>query len=86
MSYDNLVGTRARNWGQREFQVPALRDAGVSVSKINLSPSNLHLQVSEEMLHSAFPDGIPGEGVLQGGLVDLTEDEEVKTEVKKEEE
>ena len=38
------------------------------------------------MLHSAFPDGIPGEGVLQGGLVDLTEDEEVKTEVKKEEE
>ena len=30
VSYDDLVGTRARHWGQREFQVPRLREAGVS--------------------------------------------------------
>ena len=29
VSYDDLVGTRARHWGQREFQVPRLREAGV---------------------------------------------------------
>ena len=31
VSYDDLVGTRARHWGQREFQVPRLREAGVSL-------------------------------------------------------
>jgi len=52
VSYDDLVGTRARHWGQREFQVPALRAAGVS----------------ESMLREAFPGGIPGEGVQGGTI------------------
>ena len=51
---------------------------------ISLSP-----QVSEEMLHAAFPNGIPGEGGDQSVTVDLTEEEEeeegVKLEVKQEE-
>lgn len=72
VSYDDLVGTRARHLGQREFQVPRLREAGVS----------------EEMLRTAFPNGIPGEGGDQSVTVDLTEEEEeegVKLEVKQEE-
>ena len=49
---------------------------------ISLSP-----QVSEEMLRTAFPNGIPGEGGDQSVTVDLTEEEEegVKLEVKQEE-
>ena len=43
--------------------------------------------MSEDMLRAAFPDGIPGEGVGdQGVMVDLTEDDgDVKEEVKQEE-
>ena len=37
------------------------------------------------MLCAAFPDGILGEGGEQGVMVDLTEEEEVKEEVKQEE-
>lgn len=42
------------------------------------------------MLREAFPGGIPGDGAGDGGLVDLTEEEEEvkeeKQDVKKEEE
>ena len=90
VSYDDLVGTRARHWGQREFQVPRLREAGVSQKIIwqkCIFATCFHFQVSEEMLCAAFPDGIPGEGGGdQGVMVDLTEEEEdVKEEVKQEE-
>ena len=90
VSYDDLVGTRARHWGQREFQVPRLREAGVSPIdrfKKSVFAAQFFFQVSEEMLCAAFPDGIPGEGGEQGVMVDLTEEEEeeVKEEVKQEE-
>ena len=30
VSYDDLLGTRSRHWGQRQFSLPALRLAGVT--------------------------------------------------------
>ena len=46
VSYDDLVGTRARHWGQREFQVPRLREAGVSQKIIWQSASLLLVSFS----------------------------------------
>jgi hypothetical protein len=80
VSYDDLVGTRARHWGQREFQVPALREAGVRAPSHHRDTG---VQVSELMLRDAFPEGIPGDGG-RGETIDLT-GEEVKIEVKEEE-
>ena len=69
VSYDDLLGTRSRHFGQKQFQIENLRRMGVD----------------EEMLKEAYPEGIPE--TKFSGTVDLVSDneEDVKMEIKKEE-
>ena len=70
ISYDDLLGTRARHFGDQNFSVESLRRAGVT----------------EDMLRAAYPTGIPDTSYQ--GTVDLVSDDEedIKTEIKEEEE
>ena len=43
ISYDDLLGTRSRHYGQSQFSISGLRSAGVT----------------EAMLREAYPGGIP---------------------------
>lgn len=67
VSYDDLVGTRSRHWGQREFQLESLQAAGVD----------------ETVLKEAYPLGVP-RPIRGEETIDLTEEEDLKTEIKEE--
>ena len=70
VSYDDLLGTRARHFGQKQFQLDSLRRAGVD----------------EDMIRDAYPDGIPEtkfSGTVD--LVSDDEDDIKLEDVKKEE-
>ena len=70
ISYDDLLGTRARHSADTNFSLPNLRVAGVT----------------EDMLREAYPTGVPDTSHL--GTVDLVSDDEqeIKTEIKDEQE
>ena len=71
ISYDDLLGTRARHFGDQNFSVESMRRAGVT----------------EEMLRAAYPAGIPDtsyQGTVD--LVSDDEEDIIKTEIKQEEE
>jgi len=71
VSYDDLLGTRARHFGQKQFQIDNLRGAGVD----------------EGMLREAYPDGIPETKFSGTVDLVSDDEEEIKLEtVKKEEE
>ena len=68
VSYDDLVGTRARHWGQREFQVPKLREAGVGqniAQQLNLTSVTRFLKRCCAKLSQMGFQGKVGTRVLQ---------------------
>lgn len=71
VSYDDLLGTRSRHFGQKQFQIDNLRMSGVD----------------EEMLRDAYPNGIPETKFSGTVDLISDDEEDVKLEnVKKEEE
>ena len=71
VSYDDLLGTRSRHFGQKQFQIDNLRIAGVD----------------EDMLRDAYPNGIPETKFSGTVDLISDDDEDIKLEdVKKEEE
>ena len=68
VSYDDLIGTRARHWGQREFQVPRLREAGVGqniAQQLNLTSVTRFLKRCCTQLSQMGFQGKVGTRVLQ---------------------
>ena len=57
VSYDNIVGTRARHIYEKAFQIDNMRKAGVT----------------EEMMKEAFPCGIPNTASTAGEVITLDE-------------
>jgi len=71
VSYDDLLGTRSRHFGQKQFQIDSMRRAGVD----------------EDMLRDAYPNGIPETKFSGTVDLISDDEEEIKLEkVKKEEE
>ena len=72
ISYDDVLGTRARHYGDQQFSINNMRLSGVT----------------EAMLRQAYPCGVPDtsfSGTVD--LVsDEEEDVKIKTEIKQEEE
>ena len=71
VSYDDLLGTRARHFGQKQFTIDNLRKSGVD----------------EDMLREAYPNGIPETKFSGTVDLVSDDEEDIKLEtVKKEEE